>query len=163
MCLKNKQKENMHRHLEIPLYYRTHGVTSSVCWIPNLVFWEKTNCARTEIELRNLNVLLGRCPQPTTHLAAPRWFYFLIVFMRVVTKVQTQSENVTFLTLPRVLKSIQLWHLKYLGLRVCNIPFICVMPVTSAHPNKSQSCAGRDISNFGEKKTGSCYVQPVWL
>lgn len=40
-------------------------------WIPSLVFWEPTNCARTEIELRSLSVLLERRPQPTTHLPAP--------------------------------------------------------------------------------------------
>lgn len=128
-----------------------HQVQSAVKrWLPNIVFWEKTNCARTEIELRNLNVLLGRCPQPTTHLAAPRWFYFLIVFMHVVTEVQTQSENVTFWTLPRVLKSIQLWHLKYLC--VGNIPFISVPPVTSAHPNKSEGVQGMTSPTLVRRK-----------
>lgn len=98
----------------------TTGGTSSVTtkvfmsWILNLVFREKTNCTGTEIELRSLNVLLERCPRCTTHLAAPRWFYFLIVLMHVVTNVQTLSKNVTFGTLPRILKSIQPWHLRFL-------------------------------------------------
>lgn len=109
----------------------TPAVTSSVTkqvfmsWILNLVFWEKTNCTRTEIELRSLNVLLERCPQCTTHLAAPCCFYFLIVLMHVVTKVQTLSKNVTFGTLPRVLKSIQPWHLRFLEPSVKHSIYIC--------------------------------------
>ena len=132
-------------------------------WIPSLVFWEPTNCARTEIELRSLSVLLERRPQPTTHLPTPRWFYFLICFMPAVTKVQTPSENVTFWTLERVLSqfSCEIWSIWDWG--VYYTLLISIMPVTSAAPNKSQSCARRDISNFGDKRTGSCYAQPVWL
>lgn len=114
---------NDNRNNGIPFLFGsgTPGVTSSVTkqvfmsWILNLVYWEKTNCARTEIELRSLNVLLERCPQCTTHLAAPHWFYFLIVLMHVVTKVHTPSKNVTFGTPPRVLKSIQPRHLRFSG------------------------------------------------
>lgn len=132
-------------------------------WIPSLVFWEQTNCTRTEIELRSLNVLLERRPQPTTHLPTPRWFYYSDFLYVCWNKSADAEWKCHILNSPESPKSIQLWNLKYLGLCACDIPFISIMPVTSAHPNKSQSCAGRDISNFGDKKTGSCYAQPVWL
>jgi len=67
------------------------------------VFWEQTNCAGTEIELRSLNLLPERRPQPSNPPPPPAGSTLLLLFTPAVTQAQTLSENVTFPTLPRVL------------------------------------------------------------
>lgn len=125
------------------------------------VFWEQTNCARTEIELRSLNVLLERRPQPSTHLPTPCWFSSSDFLYACCNKSADVEWKCHIVNPPESPKSTQLWNVKYLC--VCDIPFISIIPVTTAHLNKSQSCAGRDIFNFGDKNTASCHAHPIWL
>lgn len=119
-----KQKQNTRTHFS--LCYRTHGVTCQQACIhvfplPSLFFWEQTNCARTEIELRRLNVLLERRPQPITHLPTPHWFYFSDFLYACCNKSADAEWKCHILNSPGSPKSIQLWNLKYLGLHVCVI------------------------------------------
>lgn len=137
------KKQNIHE--QSPLYYRTHGVTCQqacihVLPLPNLVFWEQTNCTRTEIELRSLNVLPERRPQHTTHLPTPCCFYFSD-FLYVCYKKSADAEwKCHILNSPESPKSIQLWNLKYLGLCVCDIPFISLTPVTRSSRQVAIMC-----------------------
>lgn len=131
-------KQKLHNDFEFSPGYRTPELTRQQAYIHvlpllGLVFWEQTNCARTEIELGNLNMLLERRPQPITHLPTPCCFYFSDFLHACWNKSAKAEWKCHILNSPESPKSIQLWNLKYLGLwgSVCvcmweRYSFICL-------------------------------------
>ena len=121
--------------------------------LTSLVFWELTNCSRTEIELGSWT-----CSRNQT----PCCFYFSHFYACCDKSADAEwiCHISNSLESP---KSSQLWNVKYLGLDVI-LHFIFVTSPACTHPNISPPCGVPDIISFCAFYHFSplSYFQPQW-